>query len=831
MGKKSSIFKKLNPILKEADSLKKNKNYKEAVRKYREGINFLRLKATAMEDREVEVSKIMVKIDQTHSAEIDYVIGEVHKLTDKKEFERAFKKLNEAKDIASNIEDSNFKNSEIEKIRIEKSKTELKNLIEQGLNLIKEEQLDDALETLKKALNDANKIYGAETEDKEIINIKNLINQTYSNKIKHEIEIGIDYNKSGKLEEAIKKYEDALKISEAMFDSAVKETESSNLKNQINQTYVDIIKPILESVRKLIDDNKKENAITELKKAESFAIKMFDSSQKSEELRDIGELLNPLYVEKIKPIKEKGLEVTKKEKYQESTTTVIEAATIFHQALDHVNQMIDSEQKNKELENLSYLINKTCSAGIQVRENNGLQLIDDKKYEDAISEMYSALSIAKNMACEDDQNDEIEIIKKYINKVYSAQIEDVLEKGKEILTKKKFEEAREIFNEAMSISNKMYVSDEMEREIGKIKNLLYQAEMKQVVAAGYISEELKKFEKELDNLNKELEKANLITDPEGRRKKISDVKHQIDKVYSSQIKLLIEQGNLQADEDKFDAAIKEIDKALKFIDLIGYPVVKDNELVKIINATLEFGNKLAKKRQFDEAFADYDKALEIADIIRDKDLKKEQIANIKLTYENELNNKVKQDLENGNFDIAIDYCKKAIKLDQNYVESYQNMGNAFINKKEYDNAIKFLKNAVELDPNHVSSWNDMCLAYELKGDFDNALNSISIALEIDPNYAIAWYRKGNVYKKKGELNQGIESYKKAIDLKPDYAKAWLFMGSIYTEIKEYHKAIECIEKAIELDSQINKEISHLIDDFKKILNSIQEKLTDLFRKK
>ncbi|MFX1296636.1 MAG: tetratricopeptide repeat protein, partial [Promethearchaeota archaeon] len=396
MGKKSSIFKKLDPILKEADTLKNKKNYKEAVRKYREGINFLRLKATAMEDREVEVSKIMEKIDQTHSAEIHDVLEEVTKLTDKKEFEGAFKKLNEATDIAGNIEDSNFKNSEIEKIRIEKNKTELKNLIEKGLNLIKEEQFDDALDTFKKALNDANQIYSAKPEDDEIKNVKNLINQTYSDKIKHELEIGIDYKKNGKLEEAIKKYEEALKISESMFDSVLKETEISNLKNQIDQIYAEIIKPIIENGRKLIDDNKKENAISELKKAESVAIKMFESSQKSEELRTIGELLNPLYIEKIKPIKEKGLEITKKERYEESTTTVIEAASILHQALDYVNQMIDSEQKNKELENLSNLINRTCSTGIQVRENNGLQLIDDKNYENAISEMYSALSIAKN---------------------------------------------------------------------------------------------------------------------------------------------------------------------------------------------------------------------------------------------------------------------------------------------------------------------------------------------------------------------------------------------------------------------------------------------------
>jgi tetratricopeptide (TPR) repeat protein len=466
-----------------------------------------------------------------------------------------------------------------------------------------------------------------------------------------------------------------------------------------------------------------------------------------------------------------------------------------------------------------------------MRKDKGVQYIEQKEYEKAISEMYSALSMAKNMACAEDDNVEINDIKNMINQIYSSEIEDILEKGKDLISKKKFEEAREIFNKAMKISNKMYVSDEMEKQISTIKNLLYQAEMKQVVAEGYVTEEQTKFEKELEELNKELERANSITDPESKRKKISDIKHQIDSVYSNQIELLIEQGDLQAEGNKFNKAIQEIDKALKFIDLIEYTVVRDNELKRLIGATSEYGNLLAMKNKFEEAFKDYDKALLISELIKDKTIKEEEISKIKLLYEQELDNKVKQDLEKGEYDVAIDYCNKAIKLDNTYVESYFNMGNAYHNKKDYDKAIEYFNKAVELDPNHVNAWNDMGLAYVLKSDYDNALNSINKALEIDPNYAIAWYRKGNVYKHKNESNQAIESYKKATDIKSDYAKAWLFLGSIYYDNKEYDKALEYIEKAIELESKIAKEISPLIKDFKNLANLIQEKISNLFKNK
>jgi tetratricopeptide (TPR) repeat protein len=558
---------------------------------------------------------------------------------------------------------------------------------------------------------------------------------------------------------------------------------------------------------------------------------MFDSNEKSEILNEIGKLINPLYLEKLGPIRDKATGIINQEGFERSTTSVVEATTILHQALETINQMIDSSEKSRELEDVSKIINQTCSTAIKVREDNGLGLVDQKKYEDAISEMYSALSIAKHMASEEDQKKEVEIIKTYINRVYSAEIEDKLDEGKELLDQKKFDEARDIFNDAMRISNKMYVSDEVEREISTIKNLLYQAEMKGVVATGISSEEQKKFEQELDALKNELDRANTITDTERRRIKIEDVKLKIDNIYSSLIKLAIEQGNLQADTNNFDTAGKEIENALKLTEVIEYSAVRDDELKKIIAAVSGYGNLLAKQKKYDEAYKKYDTCLDITERIKEKEIQTEQVKKVKLRYEQELDNKVKQDIEEGELDIAIKYCQKAIDLDKTYVESYVNLGNAHINKKEYDKAIEHFDKAVNLDSNSIGALTDRGFAFELKNDYENALKSLEKAIEVDPDYDIAWYRKGNVLKHKNEVTQAIESYKKATKINSDFAQAWLFMGSLQFDNKEYNKAIECIDKAIELDSGISKEIGSIIKDFKNLENSIQEKLALLFKNK
>jgi len=831
MAKKSSIMKKLNPILKDANDLKNKRNYADAVTKYREAISFIRLKGKDMEDRELEVKNVIVLIDQTFSAEIGNHIIQAKQLIDEKNFEGAENQLKNAMNTIDKIEDSDLKAADKEKIDYEMNQTNLRKLINQG-EIIKEEgKFEEAIKILRNALSKANKIYNSSQDNVEILSIKNLINQTFSDKIKIIMDEGQQLKQNNKPEDAIKIFEVAIETAEKMFDSELKTTEISNIEGEINQIYSDQIYPIIDEGKQLLEQGNKDRAIPVLKKALIIQNKMYISELTTNILNKIGVLLNPIFSEMIKSIKEKGLPLIKQENYEESISIVTDAVKIFGEALDLANQMADTEDKVEVLEDIQSLIDNTCSAGIKVREERGIRLIAQKNFEEAVGEMYSALSIAKNMSCAEEDNREIEKIKGLINQVYIAQANDVVEKGKVHLNQKQYDEAREIFNEAMSITNKMYLSEEMDKEISSIKNLLYQAEMKHVVAEGYVTEEQQKFEEEIGKLKEELEKANSITDAERRNKRIGEVKHLIDSTYSDQIHLLIEQANQLAEQDKFDNAIEMVDKGLKFIDVIENNIIKNNDLTEIIDTTINYATLLAEKNQFEESFRDFEKALEIAEKITDKNKTTEEVIKIKGFFTKELNNKAHIDIENGKNDSAMDYCNKAIELDKEFPISYYNLGNAHVNKKEYDTAIDYYTKAVELDSKYKEAWTNLGLAYELKEDYDNALKSIEEAVKIDDNYAFAWYNMGNIYKHRNELENAIESYKKATELEPEHAKSWLFLASIYHETKDYNIALEYLSKAIELDPAIAKKMSKPSKDFEKLITSISNKFTEIFKSK
>ena len=51
------------------------------------------------------------------------------------------------------------------------------------------------------------------------------------------------------------------------------------------------------------------------------------------------------------------------------------------------------------------------------------------------------------------------------------------------------------------------------------------------------------------------------------------------------------------------------------------------------------------------------------------------------------------------FDVAIEYWNKAIKINPNYFEAYNGRGNAFIKLQKFDEAIIDFNQAIKINPN------------------------------------------------------------------------------------------------------------------------------------
>ncbi|MHA2185674.1 MAG: tetratricopeptide repeat protein, partial [Promethearchaeota archaeon] len=625
---------------------------------------------------------------------------------------------------------------------------------------------------------------------------KNLNNEDgkieYSTKIENEmnksnelrfnliLSKGTELKQAGKLEEALEIFEKSKEFIETTLSSKAKSAEIENIKNMTNEIYSEKIKPIVEKGKSLISQNAIEDALSEFKSALIIADKMFETDLKNVEISLIEEAMNPIFIEQYNPILEEGKKITESTGFAESITMINEVADSFYKALDIADKMIESERKKAEIQAIKDLINNAFLPGITRIKDRSIQLIGQQKYDDAISEIYIALSLAKRMTYPELENTELTDLKNLANKIYLVDIKKVVDTGNNLIEKKEYDKAMETFKEALNQTNKMYFTPEMEKEVNYIKSRIYDVEVGILVGEGKYSEKQKQAEKEIEKLRKRLEYAKSIDDDTRRAEEMSKIKKLIDGVYSEEIRFLVEQGD-----------------------------------------------QLAVKESFDEAFSFYERALKVTELMEEPDIKNKDL--VKESYKKELIHKTLIEIENGQYDIAIGNCTKALELDDTFVDAFYNMGLAYSLKKEYDKAIENFQKAIDYDNNHIKSWNLMGIAYETQENQAKALECLKQTIEIDPNFSEGWYNIGNIYKQVNQEDKAIEYYLKATELDSNFAKAWFFMGFAYYDKKDYNNAIQNIEKAIELDPKLTQDVNEHVEDLKNTMNKLQESLTSAFK--
>ena len=776
---KASLLKKLNLIIEEANDLKDKNKFQKAIQKLQEALSFIEDKVKDPADKNTEIENIKNAINQTYSVEVDNIVTQAIHLTAQKKFDDAKNEFQNALQVCDNIDDIDLKKAEIDEINKLISENEIEKLLVKGLELKNQNNLDEAVEMFKKGFGIAEEIYSTDFRSEALSRIKNEISIIYDSQIDEIVEKGKKFKQNGYIDDAITTFEDALHTIEKFFDPEEKKSQIITIKNLINEIYSNQIKPLVEKGKDSLNQNLTEQAISKLQDAISLTNKMYDSDLKNLEISLIAEVLNPIYIERINPLIEKGKEITKIEKFEESINSINEAVDIFQKAIDSAHKMVSSERKAIKIREISDLINSACTSGINVIKNNSIQSIVQKKYDEAISDLYIALSLAKRMVYPEEENPELENLKNLVNKVYSAEVTEVVNKGNKLVEQKNYEKAIKTYNDALTMTNKMYLTVEMEKEVASIKSLIYETEVKQLVGKGELAEEQKLKEKEIEKLKKRLDYAQSIDDPERRATEMSKIKKLIDDVHSEEIKLVIEQGNQLADLKKYDDAFKFYENALKVNKMMESPDVKNKDLIKS-------------------------------------------------SYKKELINRAKLEIDNKEYDKAIKNCQRALELDEIFVEAYYHIGIAYYNKKKYNVAIENFQKAVNYSEKHTNSWNSMGLAYEAKEDYDNALIKLSKAVEIDSNFADGWYNLGNVYKLRKEFDNAISNYNKATELNPEFAKAWFFMGCTYFDKKDYNNALQNLEKAIKIDPNLAQDINPLIKEIKANLEKLNETLSMSF---
>ena len=163
------------------------------------------------------------------------------------------------------------------------------------------------------------------------------------------------------------------------------------------------------------------------------------------------------------------------------------------------------------------------------------------------------------------------------------------------------------------------------------------------------------------------------------------------------------------------------------------------------------------------------------------------------------NNRGNAYTQNGKYDLAIEDYDKAIKLNPTFAHAYSNRGNTYGEKGNFTQSIKDLTKAIRLNPSDAAFHFNLGNTYQESGQIDQAITSYTEAIQLKFDRAGAHYSRGNAHLSKGDYRRAIEDYITETQLNPNFTNAYVNLGVAYRAVNELDLAIESYTVMIALD--------------------------------
>ncbi len=118
------------------------------------------------------------------------------------------------------------------------------------------------------------------------------------------------------------------------------------------------------------------------------------------------------------------------------------------------------------------------------------------------------------------------------------------------------------------------------------------------------------------------------------------------------------------------------------------------------------------------------------------------------------------------FEDAIILFKKALQIDNNFIDALNNHGWASSQLGRYEEAISYYENAKKIDPNNIRAWRAIGWNLARIHRYDEALTHVNAAITLDNESSRSWNYKGEILFFKGDLKDAINCFEKALNLDP-----------------------------------------------------------------
>lgn len=155
--------------------------------------------------------------------------------------------------------------------------------------------------------------------------------------------------------------------------------------------------------------------------------------------------------------------------------------------------------------------------------------------------------------------------------------------------------------------------------------------------------------------------------------------------------------------------------------------------------------------------------------------------------------------QQGKYEKAEKYYRKALKSDTNNFDALQGLGAIAIQKKSYKQAIQFLESALKLQPSIPELLTNLGLAYQHSDNKEKAREYFENAIKADNVFGPAYYNLALLNDDEGNIKQALASMQEAERCRPGHIPTLIKLAQLFFRTDQPKEAITYYHHCLKLD--------------------------------
>jgi len=166
----------------------------------------------------------------------------------------------------------------------------------------------------------------------------------------------------------------------------------------------------------------------------------------------------------------------------------------------------------------------------------------------------------------------------------------------------------------------------------------------------------------------------------------------------------------------------------------------------------------------------------------------------------ELNESGYAALQNGNYPLALQLLKRAVEVDPNHKQAWNNLGNVYLAQRDTKEAVAAYNKQIEVSPYDQYAYNNLGRAYWIDRDYDDAAKAFRKQIEVNPLDRFAHGNLGTMYAEWHKYDEAVPELEKAVSLAPDDPLLQVNLGDSYLNLGQDDKALAAFDHAVEISA-------------------------------